>query len=63
MPCKWCKKINGKQHYFGTELNDALVRWVDEKDYLLAGRPIPKNDGKPTIKELGNLYHAAGVVW
>ena len=59
---QWCKKIKGKQHYFGTDLDAALVRWVDEKDYLLAGRPIPKKDGKPTIEELGNLYHAAGVV-
>ncbi len=59
---QWCKKIKGKQHYFGTELNAALVRWVDEKDYLLAGMPIPKKDGKPTIEELGNLYYAAGVV-
>lgn len=59
---QWCKKIKGKQHYFGTELNGALVRWVEEKDYLLAGKPIPKKDGKPTLEELGNLYHAAGVV-
>jgi len=59
---QWTKKIKGKQHYFGTELNAALGRWVDEKDYLLAGRPIPKNDGKPTVEELGNLYHSSGVV-
>ncbi len=59
---QWTKKIKGKQHYFGTELDAALVRWVDEKDYLLAGRPVPKNDGKPTLAELANLYHAAGVV-
>ncbi len=59
---QWCKKIKGKQHYFGTDLNAALVRWVDEKDHHLAGRPIPRNDGKPTLEELGNLYHAAGVV-
>ena len=59
---QWAKKIKGKQHYFGTDLNAALVRWVDEKDYLLAGRPIPKKDGKPTIEELGNLCHASGVV-
>ncbi len=59
---QWTKKIKGKQHYFGTEMDAALVRWVDEKDYLLAGRPVPKNDGKPTMAELGNLYYAAGVV-
>ncbi len=59
---QWTKKIKGKQHYFGIELNAALGRWVDEKDYLLAGRPVPKNDGKPTMEELGNLYHASGVV-
>jgi len=59
---QWAKKIKGKQHYFGTDLDAALFRWVEEKDYLLAGRSIPKNDGKPTIEELGNLYHARGVV-
>jgi len=59
---QWTKKIKGKQYYFGTELDAALSRWVDEKDYILAGRPIPKNDGKPTVEELGNLYHSSGVV-
>ncbi len=59
---QWRKKIKGKLYYFGTDLDAALVRWVEEKDYLLAGRPVPKNDGKPTLEELGNLYHAAGVV-
>ena len=58
---QWAKKIKGKLYYFGKDLDAALVRWVEEKDYLLAGLPVPKNDGKPTVEELGNLFHARGV--
>lgn len=52
----WAKKVRGKTLYFGKDLDSALKRWADEKDYLLAGRPVPKDDPSPTLTELGNLF-------
>lgn len=53
---QWAKKVCGKAHYFGTDLDAALKRWADEKDDLLAGRTPKRNDHRPTIVELANLY-------
>lgn len=53
---QWCKKVKGKPRYFGTDLDAALARWADEKDYLLAGKEPPKHDPSPTLKELGNVF-------
>ncbi len=54
---QWCKKVLGKQHYFGTDETVALNRWLDEKDYLLAGRvPPTKNTAVATVVELANLF-------
>jgi integrase len=42
---QFCKKIRGKIHYFGKDLEAALERWEAEKDDLLAGRtPKPETD-------------------
>jgi len=38
---QWCKKVFGKPHYFGTDLETAPERWADEKDHHLAGRVPP----------------------
>lgn len=53
---QWAKKVLGKLHYFGKDLDEALGRWADERDYLLAGKPVKRNDTRPTLVELGNLY-------
>ena len=40
---QWCKKVRGKIYYFG-KLDDpdaALKKWVEQKDYLLAGLVPP----------------------
>jgi hypothetical protein len=45
---RWCKKIQGKFHYFGPWRNPdlALERYLDAKDDLLAGRtPRVTGDG------------------
>jgi hypothetical protein len=44
---RWCKKVRGKFHYFGMwgDPQAALDKWLAEKDYLLAGRPVPRGDG------------------
>lgn len=39
---QWCKKVLGKIHYFGRDADEALNRWLDEKDDLLAGR-LPRS--------------------
>jgi integrase len=47
---RWCRKIRRdgvtRWHYFGTDKQAALEKWLDEKDDLLAGRtPRVKSDG------------------
>lgn len=55
---QWCKKVLGKPHYFGTDLEIALKRWSDDKDYLLAGRvPPARTNGAATVVELANLFN------
>ena len=60
---RWCKKVRGKVHYFGP-WNDgepqaaqaALVKWLEQKDDLLAGRiPRVQADGL-TIEKLVNRF-------
>ncbi len=51
------KKIRGKAHYFGTDPDKALKRWLHEKDDLLAGRlPRPFEGDKCTLRELCNAF-------
>jgi hypothetical protein len=55
---QWCKKIRGKIHYFGprSDPEDALAKYLKEKDVLHAGRkPRPETEGL-TVKELCNLF-------
>lgn len=60
----WAKKVRGKLHYFGKVSEDphgkgALVRWLEVKDDLLAGRtPRPKSDGF-TVTNLCNHFLTA----
>ena len=45
---RWCRKIKGRVFYFGKADNPqgALLKWLDQKDDLLAGRtPRGKSDG------------------
>jgi integrase len=53
---QYCKKIRGKLHYFGRDLDAALKRWEREKDDLLAGRtPRPDSDAA-TIRDACNAF-------
>jgi len=51
---QFAKKIRGKTHYFGTDPDQALAKYLKEKDDLLAGRE-PINEGM-TVKELCNQF-------
>ena len=53
---QWAKKVLGKLHYFGTDPDAALAKWLAEKDDLLAGRrPRAKGDGL-TLMDLSNRF-------
>jgi hypothetical protein len=42
---RWCKKIRGKQHYFGRGAHaDALALYLSQKDELDSGR-VPEPEG------------------
>jgi len=56
---QWCKKIRGKLHYFGTDADAALAKWLDEKDDLLAGRKPKSNRVGLTVRELCNRFLSA----
>ncbi len=54
---QWAKKVRQKIHYFGTDKQKALERWLAEKDYLLAGRKPPKaGSNSLSVGRLVNLF-------
>ena len=57
---RWCKKIHGQIRYFGPweDPKGALERWLDQKDDLLADRPIRAVRGL-TCRELANYFLTA----
>ncbi len=60
---QWAKKVKGKLHYFGTDPDEALARWLDQKDDLLAGRtPRAARPDQVTVDEVVNGYLAAKQV-
>lgn len=53
---QWCKKIRGKLHYFGTEADAALNKYLEERDDLQAGKvPRKKSEGL-TLGHLVNRF-------
>ena len=45
---QWCRKVAGKFHYFGTDLEAALEEWRRTKDWILDGKePPPHPDDDP----------------
>jgi integrase len=53
---QWMKKFTGKQHYFGADPNEALTRYLAEKDYLIAGVEVPVENEHISVRDLVNLY-------
>ena len=53
---RWCRKIKGRVHYFGTDKEQARTLWLEQKDDLLAGRtPRVKAEGL-TVADLCNRF-------
>lgn len=58
---RWAKKVRGKFEYFGKIDDDpdgqaALNLWLEQKDYLLAGRRPPLKTDELTVGDLANRY-------
>lgn len=54
----WCRKVKGRVHYFGHDIDAALEKWALQKDRLLAGLPIIEKSDSPTLSEIANLFLA-----
>jgi hypothetical protein len=66
---RWAKKVRGKLSYFGKVADDpkgeaALAKWLDQKDYLLAGAKPPADPDRDrlTVRKLVNHYLTAKKV-
>ena len=60
---QWCKKVRGKIYYFG-KLDDpdaALKKWVEQKDYLLAGLVPPSRVKLPPATAPENAFGSTEV--
>jgi hypothetical protein len=57
---RWAKKIRGQLHYFGPwdKPQEALQRYLDQKDDLFAGRKPRPQDGRLTVEDLVNKFLA-----
>ena len=55
---QYCKRVNGKLYYFGSDKNYALERYLSQASYLHGNKEQiqKKSDGDMTLKELCNLY-------
>jgi integrase len=56
---QWAKKVRGRLHYFGTDADAALAKWLDERDDLMAGRTPRRHKGEATIRDLVNRFLTA----
>ena len=58
---QWAKKIRSKLHYFGPWDNPdgALKTYLDQRDYLQAGRRPPNDPDALTLRELLNRFLSA----
>lgn len=53
---QWAKKIRGKLHYFGTDFEAVLNKYLEQKDDLQAGRIPRTKEGRLTVRRLVNLF-------
>ena len=56
-PCgQWCKKVKGRFYYFGTDRDEALKRYVQEREDIQAGRPPRRRSEDTTVAELVDAF-------
>lgn len=53
---QWCKKIKGRFYYFGIDRDEALKRYVAEREDIQAGRPPRRRHGDTTVAELVDTF-------
>jgi len=55
---QYCKKIDGKIHYFGTNKKQALERYLEQATYLHGGDNSAQkaSNGHMVLKQLCDLY-------
>jgi len=55
---QYCKKINRKIHYFGTNKKQALERYLEQATYLHGGQNLAQkaSNGNMALKQLCDLY-------
>jgi integrase len=53
---QWAKTVRGKRYYFGADRDEALQRWLNEKDDLLAGRAVSSRGAGLTVGDAANYY-------
>lgn len=54
---QWAKSIRGRKFYFGQDRDEAIERYLAEKDHLQAGRTPPTAaDDEPTLLTLANMF-------
>ncbi|MCE9531295.1 MAG: site-specific integrase [Planctomycetes bacterium] len=56
---QWAKKIRGRTHYFGTDADAALDKYLETKDELQAGRTPRIKADEITLRQLVNRYLTA----
>jgi integrase len=57
----WAKKIRGRLHYFGpwADPDAALAKYLDQRDYLHAGRTPRASRDELTVRDLCNSFLSA----
>jgi hypothetical protein len=53
---QWAKKVRGRMYDFGVDADVALAKWLKDKDYLFAGRAVPRHPDGITVRELVNGF-------
>lgn len=58
---QWAKKVRGKVYYFGTDRDQALQNWLEDREYLIAGLTPPGNGNILQLRDILNGFHRLKV--
>jgi hypothetical protein len=59
---QWAKKVRGRTHYFGTDPDAALSKYLEQRDDLQAGRASRAHAEGLTLRDLANRFLTAKKV-